>query len=105
MREKLPNRRQSEAVGFLHRGVLYRALTSRFADGRLAELFLDGGKVGTDAHVAGHDGAIAVSLALQHGVPAGTILKAMEMLADGSPAGPLGKALSLFLADHGKAAA
>lgn len=68
-RARLPDRRQHEIAEFEIDGVAYRASVARFDDGRIAELFLDGPKVGSAASTAARDGAIATSLALQFGTP------------------------------------
>lgn len=95
-RERLPNRRQSEVAEFELGGIRYRAAVSRFPDGRLGELFLDGPKVGSSAQIAAHDAAIAASLALQYGCPAEVLHRAPLKLADGRAAGPVGAALEIF---------
>jgi len=95
-RETLPNRRRGEVFAFEHDGITYRANVSRFADGRLAEIFLNGGeKPNTAVAVIGHDLAVTASLALQFGFPADTLRKALLRLSNGSAAGPLGRLLDL----------
>ena len=95
MRETLPNRRRSEAVDFMHDGVWYVGRVARYADGRLAEVFLDAGKVGTTAHTLAKDAAVVISLALQYGVPLETIERALTQERDGTMCGPVGKLLQL----------
>jgi hypothetical protein len=97
MRERQPDRRRCEVAEFEHHNIAYRASASRFEDDRLAEIFIDAGKAGTDVQNAAHDCAVAISLALQFGAPAKIILHAFEKLRDGSPAGPAGIALSKFV--------
>ena len=41
VREHLPNRRGSLSYQFEHSGFTFTATVSKFADGRLAEIFLD----------------------------------------------------------------
>ncbi len=94
-RRRLQNRRGSEAFSFEHEGFRYRACVSRFADGRLAEIFLDGGKPDTGVAIVGHDLAIAASLALQFGCPVDTLRKALCRLSSGAAAGPLGALLDI----------
>jgi hypothetical protein len=48
-----------------------------YADGRVAEVFIDGAKSGTDMGAVTRDGAILLSLALQHGVALATIKHAI----------------------------
>jgi hypothetical protein len=102
IRHRLPDRRRGETFTFEHDGISYRANVSRFADGRLAEIFLNGGKKpNTAVAVIGHDLAVTASLALQHGCPVGTLRKALLRLSNGSAAGPLGRLLDL--AEEGRA--
>lgn len=88
LRERLPNRRKSLAFNFDYEGHRYRATGSRFADGRLAELFLDvPGKFGTPLQSNAATSAILVSLLLQHGVAPDEIRHSIE--------GPIATALEL----------
>ena len=95
-RRILPNRRQSELVDFELDNVRVTACVSRFANGDIAELFIDAGKPGSAVQTAARDGAIAVSLALQHGCALGTIQHALTRLKNGQAAGHIGKALDLI---------
>ena len=72
-RQRLPNRRGNEVYTFVFEGRLYRATIGRFADGRLAEIFLDTDKPSSALQTHAENAAILTSLALQHGVPAETI--------------------------------
>jgi hypothetical protein len=92
-RQLLPNRRASETFELEVAGMKYRATVSRFADGRLAEIFLTNHKVGSHADTAARDSAVVASLALQHGVPLETIRRALLRDASGKASGPLGTAL------------
>jgi len=86
-RERLPNRRQSIAFNFECEGHQYRATASRFPDGRLAELFLDSGKINTPLQSNAETAAMLVSMLLQHGVDADTIRCSVS--------GPIATALEL----------
>jgi hypothetical protein len=101
-RRQLPNRRAVETLAFSHGGAsTQRFIVSlgRFDDGTPAELFLNSdGKAGSDADVNASDGAMAISLALQHGCPLETLRTALKRNVDGSAQGPLGHALDLFAA-------
>jgi hypothetical protein len=66
-RERLPKRRASETFDFQVEGLHYCATISRFADGRVGEIFIDNHKVGSQSHGNATDAAVAASLALQHG--------------------------------------
>jgi hypothetical protein len=95
MRQQLPNCRQAETFEFEHEGVRYRASVGRFSDGSISEIFLNAGKIGSAADTVGHDAAVVFSIARQHGVSTAVLLGALAKLPDGSPAGPLGRALAL----------
>jgi len=90
MRERLPDRRSAELVDFDHNGRRWTACIGRFADGRVAEVFLDTPKASAIGELAA-DAAIVASLALQSGCPLETLRHALQ----DRQAGPLGAALSL----------
>ena len=90
-RERLPDRRVSELVDFEHGGRKWTATFGRFADGRIAEVFLDAPKESPLVELA-QDGALAASLALQSGCPLETLRHALS----GREAGPLRTALALI---------
>lgn len=94
-RRTLPNRRPTETIQFECDGVTYVGIVSYFATGGLAEVFLRAGKEGSAANIAAHDCGVVTSLALQFGVPLSAIRHALQMLPDGSGAGPLGKLLDI----------
>ncbi len=98
-RERLPDRRKSEVICFEVGGVAYRAQVSRFKDGRLAEVFFDGPKIGSSAQIAAHDAAVATSLGLQNGVSAETLHHALQKQANGRGAGPIGILLDELVND------
>jgi hypothetical protein len=87
-RGRLPNRRGNLSFNFLHDGRTYHATATRYADGRLAEVFLDVGKAGSTVQQHAEATAVLASLALQHGVAPQTIIHAVR-------GGPLATALEL----------
>ncbi len=96
MRLNPNNRRESEFIDFELDGVPVTACISRFPNGEIAELFIDAGKPGSAVQTAARDGAIAVSLAVQHGCTVETIRHALTRLKDGTAGGHIGRALDLF---------
>lgn len=92
-RQRLPSRRASDVIAFHHDRMDYTAGFSRFADGRLAEIFLNAGKLDSQADTSARDSAIAASLALQAGCPAEDLRAALTRTATGGPAGALAVAL------------
>jgi ribonucleoside-diphosphate reductase alpha chain len=69
---------------------------SCFADGSLAEIFLQNHKAGSQAGINAQDSAVVCSLALQHGVPLDTIRHALMRDPRGNASGPLGAELDLI---------
>jgi ribonucleoside-diphosphate reductase alpha chain len=96
LRNRLPDRRQSENFEIDVHGRKYRCTYSRFPDGRLAEIFLSNNKSGSDSDRAARDSAVVCSIALQHDVPVETIRKALMRDSQGRPNGPLGLALDIL---------
>jgi len=95
-RARLPNRRASSFHEFDHENVHYVGSVSRFRDGRIAEVFLSGGKLNTQADILARDSAIAASLAFQHGCSSSDLRDALTRQGDGSGAGPLARFLDLI---------
>lgn len=87
-RQYLPNRRDNASYSFDFRGITYRATTSQFHDGRLAEIFLDVGKAGSALQEHASAAAILASILLQYGMDIETIKH--------SCGGPLAIALEHF---------
>lgn len=95
-RDELPGRRQADTFDFQHEALKFTASVGRYADGRIGEVFLNCVKLGTAADNNARDAAIAVSIALQHGVPLGTLRHAMTRNADGAPSSPIGHLLDIL---------
>lgn len=95
-RETLAGRRPSTVISFRHGNLDCAGSFSCFDwphDTRVAEIFIDVGRPGSDASAAARDGAIAVSLALQFGADFQTLRKAMTRAPDGRAASPVGEML------------
>lgn len=92
-RLRLPNRRPSETFEVEACGLRYTATVSRFADGRVGELFLSNHKSNSAADTNARDAAIAFSFAVQHGADPEAIRKALSRDSQGRASGPLGVAL------------
>ena len=95
-RQRLPNRRGHELLAFEHEGIRYTAGIGRFANGGLAEIFLNTAKHGSALDVIVRDAAVAASLLLQHGCSVDTLRQALTRNSDGSGSGPLACALDLI---------
>ena len=82
---------------------MYTATVSRFADGRIGELFLSNHKSNSHADTNARDSAIAFSFAVQHGANPETIRRALCRNSQGQASGPLAKALDLIAASSSEA--
>jgi hypothetical protein len=102
-RNNLPNRREIETFEFEHNGMIYVASVSYFIASnrrrRLAEVFLDAGKIGSQTQMIARDAAVQASIALQYSVPADELARSLCKIedADGNfiSAGPLGKVFEI----------
>src|SRR5262245_63972417 len=101
-RERLANRRASSTFELELGGLRYTATISRFPDGRIAEVFLQNHKPGSQSDANARDSAVAASLALQHGCPLEVLQRAVLRDSQGRPSTPLGAALDA-IADRGAA--
>lgn len=61
-RKRIPNRRAHEVVAFEHEGRSYIGGVGRFGDGRVAEVFLNGAKVGSALETVARDAAIVADV-------------------------------------------
>jgi hypothetical protein len=95
-RERLRNRRRSECFELELHGLRYTCTFSRFDDGRVAEVFLQNHKPGSQSDSNARDSAIAASLALQHGCLLDTLRRALLRDAHGNASTPLGRALDII---------
>lgn len=101
VREKLPDRRDGESIKFdVQRRdgprQTYHATVGRYPDGRVGEVFLAAGKIGSDAEVLMRDSAIALSFALQYGCPLEEIRAALTRDEGGRAEGPLGTIVDML---------
>src|SRR5947208_14580104 len=95
-RERLPNRRAGETFELAVSGLGYTCTVSRYADGRIAEIFLTNRKSNSAADVRARDAAIAFAFAVHHGADPKAIRLALCRDSHGRPSGPLGAALDLL---------
>jgi len=98
-RRRLPNRRHCESFNFELDGLRFTASIGRFADGRVAELFLTNHKSGNQSDTNARDAAIVLSFALQFGADIDAIRGALCRDSLGRANGPLGAALDVIAAE------
>jgi hypothetical protein len=95
-RRRLPNRREHVLLNIEAGGFRYVADVGRYGDGRLAEIFLNADRGSTAIDDAARDSAVVASIALQHGVDADTLRRALMRNGSGVASGPLGVLLDLL---------
>ena len=88
-REILPTRRLNRSLSIECEGHNYRATAGFFDNGKLAEIFLHTGKLGTPLQSNADTAAILASLLLQYGVEPEAILHSIT--------GPIAMALQKFM--------
>src|SRR5262249_25095777 len=93
VRQRLPNRRSALTLSFEHAGLKYICTVGHFADGRVAELFVQNHKSNSSADTSARDCAIAVSIGLQYGADLETIRRTFCRDSHGRPASPVCAAL------------
>src|SRR5947209_7291402 len=98
-RRRLPDRRASVTFDIESQGLKFMVTVARFADGAVAEIFLQNHKAGSMAGINAQDAAVVASIALQYGVPLETIRRALMRDAQGRASGPLGTALDIIAQD------
>lgn len=78
-RRILPQRRYCETFEFAWGGLdrRYAVTLGFYDDGDLGEVFITGGKSGEQVEAVARDGAVLLSLALQHGTPLDAIASAI----------------------------
>jgi hypothetical protein len=95
-RRRPPDRRKSPLVTYTVGYMKYTAQASFDAKGELLEMFLNCGIEGSSANIVARECAVILSIALQCETPLDSITKALPLLSNGLPAGPVGRALYLF---------
>jgi hypothetical protein len=102
-RHRLASRRAHEVIAIEHDGQRYKiglgrelVCVDRGHLGPVVEVFVNAQRVNSTMDVLVSDGAILMSLLIQHGCPAAEIVKSMKRNSDGSPGSPLGRAAALL---------
>lgn len=91
-RDRLPNRRQHATREFEYGGIRW-TLGEGGWRGRTEEVFVSSSKGSTELGAMARDACVLISIALQHGVPAGEMRAAITRLDDGGPASVAGRIL------------
>jgi hypothetical protein len=85
-RRMLPERRASETFEVIYgeQRTPFSVTVGCYDDGTVGEVFITGAKAGSDMDAAARDGAILLSLALQHRVPLRVLQHAVTRNQDGT---------------------
>lgn len=89
-RDVLPERRAVETFDLWHDSMSFTVSIGFYDDGRPGEVFVTGTKAGSGVEAVSRDGAILISLALQHGVPVDVIRHAVTRTAGDEPSSIIG---------------
>src|SRR5262245_42005405 len=95
-RARLPYRRESLIFDLESGGLRYTATVLRFPDGRVAQVFLQHHKFGSQSDANARDSAAAASLALRFGCPLSVLQSAILRDPSGRACTPLGAALDVI---------
>lgn len=91
-RRALPMRRRCETFEVAFGGLTksHTVSVGYYADDRPGEVFITGGKSGEQVEAIARDGAVLLSMALQHGVALDTIKHAITRDSQGQPSSIVG---------------
>lgn len=91
-RNALPLRRRAETFEIDYGGLArsHTISVGFYEDGKLGEVFINGGKSGEVVEAIARDGAVLLSMALQSGVPIETIKHAITRNSQDEPASIIG---------------
>lgn len=104
LRHRPANRRAHETIAIDHEGQRYKVGLGREVVcgeremlGPIVEIFINGQKANSQLDVLASDGAILMSMLIQHGCPPADIARSMKRNPDGSPSSPLGRAAAFLI--------
>lgn len=91
-RHVLPHRRRSETFEIEHGGqnTVFAVTVGYYPDHQPGEVFISGAKAGSEMDAVARDGAVLLSIAIQHGVPLKTIRHALTREHNGAPSTIIG---------------
>jgi len=99
-RRELPMRRRSETfeIDFGGLSKSHTVTVGYYDDGRPGEVFISGGKSGEQVEAIARDGAVLLSMALQHGVALETIQHAITRDSQDAPQSIIGVVVDRLIA-------
>lgn len=104
-REAMPWRRRGETFEMDWGGYAskYTITVGYYADGRLGEVFINGGKSGEMVEAIARDGAVLLSVALQSGASLAAMAKAVTRDGQGHPSSLIGAVIDRLARDEAPA--
>jgi len=99
MRRTLPQRRVAETFELRHRGQAVAVTVGYYSDGTVGEVFVTGSKVGSELEAIARDGAVLLSIAVQHRVPLNEMRNAVTREANGSASTIIGAVLDRLVGE------
>ena len=98
-RQALPMRRRSETFEIDYGGLsrVHTVTVGYYPDGRPGEVFINGGKSGEQVEAIARDGAVMLSMCLQHGVSLDTIKHALTRDSQDQPSSIVGAVVDRLL--------
>jgi len=95
----LPQRRRAETFELCHGGqnTPFQITVGYYPDDRVGELFIAGGKSGSDLEAIAREGAIMFSLAIQYGAPLDVVQRAILREQNGEPSTIIGAAIDRLM--------
>lgn len=96
MRIKLPNRRPGDIFKLIWNGTTFHCMTGLYPDNSIGEVFVKGGKDGSDLTLLLDDAFVLVSILLQYGVELDSLWKSLGRLSDTVTGEPSDRPASLI---------
>jgi ribonucleoside-diphosphate reductase alpha chain len=99
MRNVLPQRRASETFEVEHGSKRCAVTVGFYGDGSLGEVFVTAPKAGSELEAIARDGAVLLSIAIQHRVPLDVMRHAITREGDGRASTIIGAVIDRLVAD------
>ncbi|HXG97312.1 MAG TPA: hypothetical protein VNJ06_09425 [Gemmatimonadales bacterium] len=98
-RRLLSQRRAAETFELRHRGQAVAVTVGFYSDGSVGEVFITGSKVGSEIEAVARDGAVLLSIAVQHHVPLTEMRNAITRESDGTASTIIGAVLDRLVGE------
>jgi hypothetical protein len=96
-RRILPQRRANETFEIVHERIRFAVTVGHYDSGEPGEVFISCAKGGSAMDAVARDGAVLLSLAIQHGVPLTTIKNAITRKSNGNADTILGRVVDSLI--------